>query len=142
MKKSSKNSLAREGLLKMAWKFLTFFGENRLEFIKKQDHRDLINDFDWAGKSKQPTCKNLRVWTKNEENFEKFQENCEIFWSKSLWKIDFFIDFLDFWLRSESIDLWKITPDFYSNLSDFGGGRSGRPPPPLPTPLWTYFAWS
>ena len=39
--------------------------------------------------------------------------------------------FLDFWLRSESIDLWKITPDFYNNFSDFGGGeRSGFPPPP------------
>ena len=32
---SSKNSLYREGLLKMAWKFLTFFGENRLEFREK-----------------------------------------------------------------------------------------------------------
>ena len=39
--------------------------------------------------------------------------------------------FLDFWLRSESIDLWKITPDFYNNFSGFGGGeRSGVPPPP------------
>ena len=44
-----------------------------------QDHPDLINDFNWAGKSKQPACKTLRVWTKNEENFEKFQENFEIF---------------------------------------------------------------
>ena len=41
--------------------------------------------------------------------------------------------FLDFWLRSESIDLWKITQDFYNNFSDFGGGggeRSGVPSPP------------
>ena len=44
-----------------------------------QDHRDLMNDFDWAGKTKQPACKTLRVWTKNEENFENFQENFEIF---------------------------------------------------------------
>ena len=37
---------------------------------------------------------------------------------------------MDFWLLSESIDLWKITPDFYNNFSDFGGrGRSGVPPP-------------
>ena len=34
--------------------------------------------------------KTLLVCTKNEENFERFQENFEIFWSKSLWKIDFF----------------------------------------------------
>ena len=60
-------------------KILEIFGENRLEFIKKQDHRNLMNDFDWAGKTKQPTCKTLRVMTKNEENFENFQENFEIF---------------------------------------------------------------
>ena len=39
-----------------------------------QDHQDLMNDFDWAGKSKQGACKTLRVWTKNEENSEKFQD--------------------------------------------------------------------
>ena len=53
-----------------------------------------MNDFDWPGKSKQPAFKTLRVWTKNEENFENFQENFEIFWSKSLLKIDFFHNFL------------------------------------------------
>ena len=36
--------------------------------------------------------------------------------------------FLDFWLLSESIYLWKIRPDFYNNFSDFGGGVR-RPPP-------------
>ena len=46
---------------------------------KMQDHRDLMNAIDWAGKSKQPACKTLRVWTKNEEHFERFQENFEIF---------------------------------------------------------------
>ena len=30
---------------------------------------------------------------KNEENLEKYQENFEIFWSKSLWKMDFFSQF-------------------------------------------------
>ena len=44
-----------------------------------QDHTDLKNDFDWAGKTKQLACKTLSVWTKNEENFEKFQENFKIF---------------------------------------------------------------
>ena len=44
-----------------------------------QDHHDLMNNFDSAAKSKQPACKTLRVWTKNEENFEKIQENFDIF---------------------------------------------------------------
>ena len=43
--------------------------------------------------------------------------------------------FLDFWLRSQSIDLWKITPDFYNNLSDFGGGTFRRSPPPDATDM-------
>ena len=41
-------------------------------------------------------------------------------------KLTFFIFFTkyfwDFWLLSESIYPWKITPDFYNNFSDFGGG--------------------
>ena len=48
-------------------------------YRKKQAHRDLINDFDWLGKSKRPPCKTLRVWTKNEENFEKYKVYFEIF---------------------------------------------------------------
>ena len=44
-----------------------------------QDNRDLMNDFDWPGKTKQAACKTMRVLTKNEEKFEKFQENFEIF---------------------------------------------------------------
>ena len=44
-----------------------------------QYQQDLINDFDWAAKIKQLACKTLRVWTKNKKNFEKFQENLEIF---------------------------------------------------------------
>ena len=39
--------------------------------------------------------------------------------------------FWDFWLRSESIDLWKITPDFYNNLSHFGGNVAASPLTPL-----------
>ena len=56
-----------------------FWGKSTGIYRKKQDHRDLMNDSDWAGKSKQPACKTLRVWTKNEQNFENFQENFEIF---------------------------------------------------------------
>ena len=57
-------------------------------------HQELMKDFHWAAKGKQPACKILRVWTKNKENFEKFQADFEIFSSKSLWKIDFFHNFL------------------------------------------------
>ena len=61
-------------------KIVEIFGENRLEFIEKmQAHQDLINDFNWRGKSKQPASKGLRFWTKSEENFERFQEKFEIF---------------------------------------------------------------
>ena len=42
-------------------------------------YQDLMNDFDWADKTKQPASKALRVWTRKEENFENFQENFEIF---------------------------------------------------------------
>ena len=44
-----------------------------------QAYQDLMNDFDWAGKTKHAACKTWRVWTKSEENFEKFQENFDIF---------------------------------------------------------------
>ena len=44
-----------------------------------QDHRDLMNAFDWADKTKQGACKTLRVWTKNDENFEIFQKNLRFF---------------------------------------------------------------
>ena len=43
------------------------------------DYQHLMNDFHRAGEFKIQACKVLRVWTKNEENFEKFQENFEIF---------------------------------------------------------------
>ena len=55
---------------------LEIFGENRLDFLeKKQDRRDLMNDSNWSGKNKQGACNILRVWPKNEENFERAQEN-------------------------------------------------------------------
>ena len=98
------------------------------------DHHHLKKDFHRAGKSKKGACKALRVWTKNEVNFEKFQENFKMFWSKSLFTI-FTRYFLDFLLLSESIYLWKIRPDFYNNFSDFGGGGRSGVPAPLPTLL-------
>ena len=37
------------------------------------------DDFHQAGKIKKRAYKILQVWTKNEENFEKFQKDFEIF---------------------------------------------------------------
>ena len=115
-----------------------FSSENRLEFIEK--------------------CNIIKIWwmiSTEQVKLSKVPAKSCAFWPKwrELWKIsrkfkDYLIKismeywlfsqfftkyFLDFWLRSESIYLWKIMPDFYNNFSDFGGGRSGVPP--LPTLL-------
>ena len=57
-----------------------------------QNPKELMNGFDWAGKTKHRASKTLCVWNRN-QIFEIFQENREIFGSKSLWKIDFFHNF-------------------------------------------------
>ena len=41
---------------------------------KMKDHQRLQNDFHQAEKIKKAACKTLLFWTKNEENFGKFQE--------------------------------------------------------------------
>ena len=116
-------------------KILEIFEENRLKFVEKmKDHRHLKKDFHWAGKVKKAAGKILRVWTKNEENFEKVQANFENFdqnlYGELTFSTFFTKYFLDFWLLSQSLYLSKITPDFYNNFSDFGGGgRSGAPHP-------------
>ena len=53
-----------------------------------------MNDFDCAGKTKQPPCKTLRVWTKNEENFEIFQKTLRFFDQNLYGKLTFFTIFL------------------------------------------------
>ena len=108
-----------------------------------QDHQDLRNDFHWTGKIKQPAYKILRVWTKNEENFEKI--------SRKFW--DFFIKistenwlfsqiftkyFLECCLMSDSIYPWKITLDFYNNFSDFGGSGGSSDVPVYSRRYWIY----
>ena len=108
-------------------------------YRKMQDHRDLMNDFDCAGKTKQDACKTLRVWTKNEENFENFQENSEIFWSKSLWKIDFFHNFL-LNIFGFLTPLRKYRPledktRFLQQFFRFRGGGTFRRPPRCYCPL-------
>ena len=117
-------------------KILEIFGENRLEFKEK--------------------CKLIKIWwmiSIGPVKFRNLPAQFCAFWLKMMRilkifkKISRFFDqnlygkltsfsqyftryFLDFWLRSESIDLWKITPDFYNNFSDFGGGVAASPPLP------------
>ena len=44
-----------------------------------KDQQHLKKDFHRACKIKKPVYNTLRVWTKNEENFEKFQETFRFF---------------------------------------------------------------
>ena len=53
-------------------------------------YQDLMNAFDWPRKTEQSGCKILCVWTKNEENFENFQEYLEIFDQNLYEKLTFF----------------------------------------------------
>ena len=66
-----------------------FWGKSTGIYRKMQDHRDLLSEFDCTGKMKQWSCKTLRIWSKNVENYENFQENFQSFSLLSLWKIDF-----------------------------------------------------
>ena len=71
-------------------KICEIFGDNQL---KSKEKFKIIKRWRMIAieQGKLRTClQNMRVWNNNEENLEKFQENFENFWSKSLWKIDFF----------------------------------------------------
>ena len=64
-------------------------------------------------------------WPKMKKIFKKIEVNL-----MENWLFHNFTKYLlDLWLLSESIYPWKITPDFYKNFSDFGGGAFQRPPP-------------
>ena len=96
-----------------------------------------MNEFHRAWKRKKPACRIMRISTKYEEKFEKFQEKLDIFDQNPNEKLtfsQFFATyFLEFCLLSESIYPLKITPDFY-NFSDFWVGRRNIPAvPSLPT---------
>ena len=112
----------------MAWKFLTFFWENRLEFIE----RSKIIEIWWIILLGQVKISNLPAKPcafgpkvkRILKNFKKIL--IKISMENWLFSQFFTKYFLDFWLHSETIDLWKITPDFYNNFSDFGGGGTFR----------------
>ena len=75
------NKQLRQRTIENGMKILEILGEDRSTGIYRQmpDHQELMNAFHWDGKRKQSACNILRIWTKNEETFEKFQENFEIF---------------------------------------------------------------
>ena len=65
-------------------------------------------------------------WKLSGKNLRFFEQNV---YRKLIFSQFFTKYFLDFWLRSESINLWKITPDFYNYVSYFErGGAFLRPP--------------
>ena len=110
----------------MGWKFLKFFGENRLEFVEKWMVLNIWGMISTGQRNLRKLRAKLSAFGPKKENFEKFQEKFAIFWSKSLWKIDFeqfFAKyFLEFCLHSESIYHWKITAVCYYKFPDFEGG--------------------
>ena len=106
-----------------------------------QDPQDFRNDFHWAGKSKLPPSRTLRVWTKNEENLKFWKKSLRYFDQNLYWKLTFFTFFtkffLDFCLLSESIYLCKINQISATMFPiSVGGGRSGVPPPSTLLQLW------
>ena len=121
--------------MKTAWKFMGLL--EKIDWNLEENTRSsrFPEGFRLDTKTKPRSSKNLRVWTKNQESFEKFQENFEILikisMENKLFSQFYTIYFLDFWLRSETIDIWKITLDFYNNFYDLGWrARSGVPLPP------------
>ena len=63
-----------------------------------QDNRDLMNDFDWAGKTKQGVFKIWRVWTKNEEILKIFKKILRFFDQNFYGKLTFFTFFTKYFL--------------------------------------------
>ena len=116
---------------------LEIFEENRLEFIEKCK----IIKIWWRINTGQLNLRNLptRFCTlepKMKRALKIFKKILSFFDQNLYWKLTFFTVsikyLLDFLLRSEIIYLWKITPDFYNNFSDFGGGGAAtfqRSPP-------------
>ena len=119
----------------MQWKCLKNFGESRLYFVEKFK---LIKIW-WIISIGH---RNLRkVLTKfcefGPKMMKKIQENFEIFWSKSQWKIDFFHNFLlhIYWISASSPKVythhWKHTLTrsglvWGSPRGGSGGGPPGR----------------
>ena len=101
---------------------------------KMKDHQNFSNGFHRAGKYKKAACKTLSGWTKNEDNFENFPDNFEIFWSVSMenWLFHRFYQIFLGFLPPLRKYPWKITPDFYNNFSDFFWGGDVPAFPRLP----------
>ena len=117
-------------------KILEIFGENRLEFVEKCKIIMILGIIS-IGHSKLSNvpaklCAFGPEMKKTLKSFKKilrfFDQNLYGKWFFSQFSTKYFFAFC---LLSESIYLWKITPDFYNNISDFGvGGTFRRPPPP------------
>ena len=121
-------------------KIVEIFGENRLEFIEKCKIIEIwwMISIAQVKLSKMP-AKRCVFAPKMKRILKIFKKILRFFDQNLYGKLTFFTIFpkyvLDFWLRSESIDLWKIRPDFYNNFSDFVGGGTFRRPPRCYCPL-------
>ena len=60
--------------------------------------QNLTNNPDRAAKIKKPICKIIRVWTKNEEIFEKFKKTLRFFGQNLYGELTFFIIFYQIFL--------------------------------------------
>ena len=118
-------------------KIVEIFGENRLEFIEKSK----IIEIWWMISIGQVKLRKVPQYlARFDQKWREFRKFSRKLWdflikiSMENWLFSQFFTkyFLDSWLRSESIDLWKITPDFYNNFSGFGGGGTFRRSPPPP----------
>ena len=125
--KKLKNSLDREGLLKMAWKFLKFLGKNRLKFVEKCKVVKIWGRISIGQAKLSNLPAKLSEFGPNVKKILKgFKKILRFFDQNFYEKWTFFTKyFLDFCLISGSIYLWKITPDLYNNFSEFFGGRLG-----------------
>ena len=91
-----------------------------------------MNNFQRAQKFKKATYKILLAWTKNKE---KIQEKFEIFWSKSLWKIDFIHNFLlnIYWISASAPKVYTPLEAYFDTVRACLGvaawGFRGRTPP-------------
>ena len=102
-----------------------------------QDHRDLMNDYDWAAKTKQPACKTLRVWTKNEETFLKNFKKIMRFFDQNLYgKFTFFtifyLIFIGFLTPLRKYRPLEDNTRFLQQFFRFPGGGTFRRSPSSP----------
>ena len=116
----------------MEWKCLKNFGENRLYFVEKFK---LIKIWWIISIGHRNLRKVLTIFCEfGPKMKKKIQEKFEIFWSKSLWKIDFFHNFLlhIYWISASSPKVYTPLEAYFDTVRACLGvaawGFRGRTP--------------